>query len=187
MRAKLAFAAALFLSICSCSRSREVGYYLNRAATESTARAVAIAFDAWEEFAGAGPFRYAGRGTAGIRRDGRNTVSFLLNWPEDIPFGHVAYTAVWYDRHGRIVEADIICNMRLVNFTTYETMTPDACFVEEVVAHEIGHMLGYEHSEDPEAVMYPIFRAGEKRSLEVMVGRAGGVPETALRRRNLFR
>jgi hypothetical protein len=142
----------------------DIPYYLNRAASEASARAVERGFSAWEE-AGAGPFRYAGRNAAGIQRDGKNTVSFLLEWPEEIPFGHVAYTAVWYGRSGRIVEADIICNMRLVNFTTYETMAPDSCFVEEVVAHEIGHLLGYEHSDDPHSVMYPLFQAGEMRSI----------------------
>ena len=138
--------------------SDAVSYYLNSEASPGTERAVQRAFDAWEA-SGLVKFHYAGRTKAGIRKDGKNTVSFLLTWPEDIPFGHIAYTALWYDKQGRIIEADIICNMRIGNFTTYETLKPDACFVEEVLAHEIGHLLGLGHSEDPCSIMHPLFQA----------------------------
>ena len=159
LRVLFVLSAAVLIGCGSGTGAPQVSYFINVEASAGTERAVRRAFDAWEA-SELVAFQYAGRARAGIRRDGRNTVSFLLTWPEDVPFGHIAYTAFWYDRDGRIKEADIICNMRLANFTTYETRQPDSCFVEEVVAHETGHMLGLGHSDDPHSIMHPLIGAG---------------------------
>jgi hypothetical protein len=128
-----------------------VQYYLNREATPLTERAVKRGFRRWAE-ATDFDFVYAGRHTAGLRRDGKNTVSFLLRWPEEIP-PKTAYCRNWRNRRGDIVESDIIFNMTIARFTTLETRTPEAYYIEGVLAHEIGHMLGLSHIEAPGCLM----------------------------------
>lgn len=98
-------------------------------------------------------FVYRGRNRAGLKKDGKNTVSFLIKWPNSIPINKVAWCKNWYDKKGNIIETDIIFNMQLTMFTTLRTNKPDAYYIEGVLAHEIGHMIGLDHISDPSSVM----------------------------------
>lgn len=129
-----------------------IGYYLNREASTITEEAVRKAFDAWQgetRFS----FVYLGRGRAGLRRDGKNTVSFMAAWPKDLPPNDIGYCMNWYDGEGRIVESDIVMNMSRVGFTTTRTNMPGSYYIEGVLAHEIGHSIGLNHIEEPGCLM----------------------------------
>ena len=88
-----------------------------------------------------------------MHEDGKNTVSFLLKWPAGIPIDKVAYCKNWYNSSGKIIESDIIFNMQLTNFTTLRTNKPGSYYIEGVLAHEIGHLIGLGHIDDPSSIM----------------------------------
>jgi hypothetical protein len=159
------FAAAVcgFASGCSQDCGDEVRlrtdptvfYYLNKEANELTESAVKNIFAQWDE-ATHFSFVYMGRRRAGLRRDGKNTVSFLTRWPSKVPMGKTGYCKNWYNRKGEIVESDIIFNMVIAKFTTLETRKPDSYYIEGVLAHEIGHMIGLGHIDSETSLMKPL-------------------------------
>lgn len=151
--------SALLLSFASCG-SRGMGgegasiprlrkdyrieYYLNKEASDLTEITIRETFERWGE-ATHFEFVYKGRHRAGIHRDGKNTVSFLIKWPPEVPIKHVAYCQNWYDNEGNIIESDIIFNMAIARFTTHRTNTPSSYYIEGLLTHEIGHMIGLSH------------------------------------------
>ncbi|MBL8856906.1 MAG: IPT/TIG domain-containing protein [Planctomycetes bacterium] len=67
--------------------------------------------------------------------------------------GIVAITPVWFTASGVISDADILFNGRDFNFTTRGAY---GCFdVQDIATHEIGHLLGLDHSGWAGATMYP--------------------------------
>lgn len=84
----------------------------------------------------------------------------LLIFDEDdssgfFPLGSstVAVTPVWFFNTGAIVDADVIFNGRSFSFTT--SGEPGRFDVQDVAAHELGHLLGLDHSGWAGATMYP--------------------------------
>lgn len=67
--------------------------------------------------------------------------------------GIVAVTPVWFLSDGRITDADILFNGGDFNFTT--SQIPGSYDVQDVGAHELGHMIGFDHSGHAGATMYP--------------------------------
>ncbi len=133
-------------------KNPHIAYYLNAQANILTETVVRETFERWAEKTHFS-VEFKGRNKAGLIRDGKNTVSFLLRWPAELPIGKVAYSKSWYDRAGDIVESDIIFNMQLTNFTTLRTNKPDSYYIEGVLAHEIGHMIGLDHARDASSIM----------------------------------
>jgi len=163
-RRGLALAPVLLVALSACSgpareagppawRQRVIPYYINVEANAVSERAIRGEFDEWSRQTPL-TFVYAGRNAAGLRRDGKNTVSFLLHWPSTLP-QKTAYCQQWDDRAGHIVEADIVFNCSLARFTTNATARPDSYRLEGVLSHEIGHLLGLGHSTSPLSLMKP--------------------------------
>lgn len=133
-------------------QTETIGFYLNKEANLLTETAVKKAFQEWQNqthFI----FTYEGRNIAGLKKDGKNSVSFLIKWPKNIPLNKVAWCQNWYDKKGNIIESDIIFNMTITRFTTLESNTPNSYYIEGVLIHEIGHMLGLDHIQSEDSIM----------------------------------
>jgi hypothetical protein len=130
----------------------KISFYINNEAGFESELAIRKVFELFTR-ATQFEFEYAGRNAAGIIRDGKNTVSFMQAWPEKLPLSHIGYTQKWYDASG-ITEADIILNQQSTGFTTLERAENGKYYIEGVLAHEIGHLLGLEHDADTTSLMY---------------------------------
>lgn len=67
--------------------------------------------------------------------------------------GTVAITPVWFNSSGAIVDADVLFNGRDWRFTT--SRESGRFDVQDVVTHELGHLLGLDHSAHDGATLYP--------------------------------
>ncbi len=118
-----------------------------------TVEAIARAFQSWEARSrGEVVFIYAGY-LEGVEaaRDGANTLLWI---GEDWKYGAeiVALATVWSsDETGEIEEVDIEFNSR--DYDWRSSVSPG---IQEIALHEIGHLLGIDHSFNPGAVMYDI-------------------------------
>jgi len=74
----------------------------------------------------------------------------------------VAYTSVTYDpKTGVIVDADIEMNGEDYAFTADGENEPWKIDIQNTVTHELGHVLGLDHSDDPAATMFKSAEPGE--------------------------
>ena len=75
------------------------------------------------------------------------TASFLVNGERDFFGGRYGYTVVAYAADNTIMEADIVLNgADYTWFTDFNNTANMALFVEAVLLHEIGHLIGLDHS-----------------------------------------
>jgi hypothetical protein len=106
--------------------------------------------------------------------DRKNLVVWHATWPpvgvtdgsvtRDMP----AVTTVIYNTDtGVIVDADIDLNAKDYFWTTTDDETKAATDIQNIVTHEIGHLLGLAHSKEKSSTMYETTRQGEldKRTL----------------------
>jgi hypothetical protein len=87
--------------------------------------------------------------------DRHNFVWVEQDWPFDEH--QIAVSDVWTDEDGEIVAFDIHVNGR-VSWST--DGRPDAFDVQAALVHEVGHVLGLEHSEISTAAMFPSIERG---------------------------
>lgn len=92
---------------------------------------------------------------ASAGKDERNTISLA----DDLFAGQkfIALTTNWYDDNGRIIEADMQIDPAAV---------AGGYNLQQLVAHEMGHVLGLDHSAVLSSVMYPYVGSGTSVTLD---------------------
>lgn len=89
-------------------------------------------------------------------------------WPEDVGAGTLALTTLVYDRAtGVILDGDIDFNGQDFFWTASQDRSDSNTDVQNTVTHELGHLIGLDHTDDPEATMFGGTEPGEftKRDL----------------------
>ncbi len=94
------------------------------------------------------------------RSDWQSDGLHLVTFDEDDDSGYfplgsatVALTPVWFTGNGVITDADVLFNGRSFSFTT--SGAPGRFDVQDVATHELGHLLGLDHSGWAGGTMYP--------------------------------
>ncbi len=97
-----------------------------------------------------------------------NTIFFQTPWPfED----RIAGKTVLFSHEGYIQKAAIFLNMRTSLCSGLCINEPGRTSRRKLLAHELGHFLGFPHTDDRENIMYPeILPGGELDHLTVDTG-----------------
>ena len=130
-------------------------YYVNSAnldlsgfAAESAVRSGA---EVWRQQSAAFQFTYAGPSSQTTNtNDGINLVSF-----RDASSGSAIATTYWWSSDTRIVDADIVFWDRAFLFFAGSSGCSSGFYIEDIAAHEFGHVLGLGHSASANATMFP--------------------------------
>lgn len=123
--------------------------------------ALRLAIDAWNRASGSGLALVENTSpSAQSRTDWASDNVHLMLFDETNSSGYfpqgsgtVAITPVQYFSNGRIADADVLFNGSSFNFTTSGAL--GAFDVGDVAAHELGHLLGLDHSGVAGATLYP--------------------------------
>ena len=159
-------------------------------AKDTVGRAVKASFDAWASAQGAAiqvaPVGVAGT-SVGFVPGGvnQNTVAFGRDAWDFEPEALAMTITAWRRDSGELVDADIIVNEK---HFVWGDDDPDLNDLQNALTHEVGHLLGLAHSDDPEATMFASAVEGEtsKRTLSAddVAGAAALYPQSASTRRD---
>lgn len=161
-------------------QSMPVGWYMNETNAGSikfneALPAMAAAFDSWQSVECSSlTFEYKGSSNVGTddvgttNHDGKNVMiwvnesDFAQEWQD----AFAVTVPVFEQASGKIVDADILFKASFNWSTSSEGLAgrPD---VQSIGAHEVGHLLGLDHPDDPDSTMFPTAVEGEihKRTL----------------------
>ncbi len=126
--------------------------------------ALAVAVSVWEG-AGVPTVRFADMGelqAGSTEHDAQNTIYFTHDWPHDPSL--LALTSTWSTADGVIVGFDMAINANQPWSLDGRSGTYD---LQNMITHELGHVLGLGHTGDQDATMHPtsVLREVMKRDL----------------------
>jgi len=133
----------------------------NVAGERSARDVLAAAFAHWEDLP-TSAIRFALVGTSNARnRNAGDRVNLVtVNATESLGTGVLAATFLSSDASGALLDVDIVFS-RDVAFSTAQTPDGGSYDLESVATHEVGHLLGLEHSGLARATMVPFSERGE--------------------------
>lgn len=165
-------AAAILFAACSGERitpvspgvhlraGKAITFFLDRAASDAIELATRESFQLWSAST-TFKFSYGGKAPGRLARDGRNSVILMRRWPKELPIGMAAWTQVYLDSSGAIVEADILLNAQAFSFTTHREAKPGEVYIEDILSREIGRSLGVGLTPDLSAGTYRVAASGD--------------------------
>jgi hypothetical protein len=112
--------------------------------------AIERAFNEWANIPDA-QVRFQSTGVTSVEpgKDGQNSITFVTELFKDQNF--LALTTNWYDDNGHMIEADIEIDPSVVS---------GGYNAQLLMEHEVGHVLGLDHSGVLSSVMYPFVGRG---------------------------
>lgn len=95
------------------------------------------------------------------RTDGRSVIYNKVEWEEDRQEEQARTQVRW--RGSRILEADVLLNDVNFEFSTDEDVPDDMVDLKSLMIHEFGHVLGLDHIENRQTVMFRTLSKGQDR------------------------
>ncbi len=128
---------------------------------EAVLGSLVMATDAWRGIHGAPDVVIQGGAPAEPDPTDRiNSVHVMDPWPSELP-EYLAVTVSTYDLAGRLLDTDILINGEMPYGVLDERDPANRFDLPSVLTHEIGHVLGLDESNVPEATMYGFLRRGQ--------------------------
>jgi len=132
--------------------------------------AIFASFEAWEEVPGV-ELKFEFVGSTDLDEVSNDAVNVVYFQKHDWPAGSSAIgtTQSYALQSGQLTGFDLRLNDSAYQFTADDDQGNAQTDLQNALTHEVGHILGLDHSVDPEATMYSVTSRGdlEKRTLSL--------------------